>query len=273
MSRKRSNSPIYDVITVLFVILTVAVGAVLVLIINDPNTALNPFPPPTIPPIVNLPTLTPSATPTSTPTATATPSITPTATATGTATPTSTPTATATPTITPTQVLAGANEQTPQPPPAQPATLAPLDDGSGNIISGASPVQTTAVSPPSAARTRSPYPFTVDTIRRTANPGEQGCQWLSIAGTVSGLMGEPLPGLAVEVTGENFRQVQFSGSAARWGESGFEVPVGAAPRTATYTVQIKSSTGGLLSDAIEVETGNTCNETVTLVEFVQNHPY
>lgn len=267
MSRKRSNNPIYDVITVLFVILTVVVGALFVLIINDPNVALNPFPPPTVPPIVNLPTLTPSATPTATPTATATPSITPTPSATGTATPTSTPTATATPTITPTQVLAGANGAAqPSAPPSGAATLPPLDDGSGNIISG-------AVETPIPAQTRSAYSFTVDVIRRTANPGEEGCQWLSIAGTVTGLMGEPLPGLAIEVEGENFRQVQFSGTASRWGESGFEFVVGAAPRRATYTIQIKSSTGGLLSDAIEVQTGNTCDETVTLVEFVQNHPY
>lgn len=267
MSRKRS-SPVYDLITVLFAVLTVGVLAVMVLIINDPNTSLNPFPPPTLPPIVNLPTLTPSATVTNTPTPTGTPThtLTPTPTATGTAT--STPTGTPTATASPTSVLAGAS---PQPQlPAAPATLAPLDDGSGNVISGGAPP---AVATPFAAPTRSPFPFTASEVRYEPNPGGEGCRWLSIAGTVSGLLGEPLAGLAIEIDGDSFRQVQFSGSASRWGESGFEFTVGGAPRAATYTLHIKSQTGGQLSERIAITTGNTCNTNVALVDFVQNHPY
>ncbi len=273
-----NRSTLYDVITLLFVILTVGLVAILVLIINDPQTTLNPFPPPTVPPLVNLPTLTPSATvtPTATPSGTPTITLTPThtalppsATATHTATPTDTPT------ITPTQVLAGVDPQpqnTPVPPP--PTVFVPLDDGSGNTVPGgeptAAPVTTAA---PLDAPTRSPFPFTVNEVSYEPNPGEQGCQWLSVAGTVTGLLGEPLGGLAIQIDGENFRQVQFSGSAARWGVGGFEFAVGAAPRTATYTLQVKSPTGGLLSDTVEVQTGNTCDSTVTFVEFVQNYPY
>lgn len=263
MSRNRST--LYDIITVLFVVLTVGVLAVIVLILNDPNTSLNPLPPPTVPPIVNLPTLTPSATATNTATPTHTPTHTPTATTTGTATATSTPTHTATPTITPTQVLAGASPQ--EPASGSPATLAPLDDGSGNAIASAATVT------PFTVATRSPFPFTADPVYYEPNPGEQGCQWLSIAGTVTGLVGEPLTGLAIQVEGEGFRQVQFSGSATRWGDSGFEFTIGAAPRTATFTIQVKSQTGGLLSDVIEVQTGNTCNTNIAIVDFVQNHSY
>jgi len=75
----------------------ILIGAV-VLIINDPNTPINPLPPPTIPPMAIVPTLTPSSTPTNTPTATATPTASPTPTDTPTPMPTATPTDTPTPT-------------------------------------------------------------------------------------------------------------------------------------------------------------------------------
>lgn len=272
-----NRSTLYDVITLLFVILTVGLVAIMVLIINDPQTTLNPFPPPTVPPLVNLPTLTPSATITPTATASGTPTNTPTPTNTAippSATASNTPTPTDTPTTTPTQVLAGANPQPQSTTIPQGQTLAPLDDGSGNIVPGSEATATpVGTSTPFDAPTRSPFPFTVTEVSYESNPGDQGCQWLSVAGTVTGLFGEPLPGLAIQIDGENFRQVQFSGSAARWGEGGFEFAVGAAPRTATYTLQVKSPTGGLLSDTIEVQTGNTCDSTVTFIEIVQNHPY
>ncbi len=271
---KRSPA-LYDAITVLFVALTVGVLALMVLIVHDPHTALNPFPPPTLLPVVELPTLTPSATHTATPTATgtATPSATPSATFTPSASPTAT--ASATPTASPTQVIAGA-AATPLSPPPQtlPPEMLPsvptLDDGSGQPVPS---VPAAATPTPFAVPTRSPFPFTVQDVRYEANPGEQGCQWLSVAGTVTGINGEPIPDLAIQIEGENFRQVQFSGSASRWGESGFEFHVGAAPRNATYTLHIKSPTGGPLSEPVEVQTGNTCATNVVLVEFVQNHPY
>lgn len=273
MRQKRTS--LYDAITVLFLVLTVSVAAVTVLILNDPDTPLNPLPLPTVPPVVQLATYTPTATITLTPTATHTPTVThtPTATATPTvtttATVTPTPTATHTPTPTPTQVLAGGNGGAPTLPPDQLPTAVPLDDGNGQVVPNVNTAPAAAIVPP----TRSPFPFTYREVRYLPNPGDQGCQWLSIAGTVTGLVGEPLIGLAIQIEGDNFRQVQFSGAAARWGESGFEFTLGAAPRSATYTLRVKSPTGGLLSELVIVETGNICDTNVALVEFVQNHPY
>lgn len=270
--RRSRAAGLFDVITVLFVVLTVAAATWFVLILNDPQTSLNPLRPPTVPPIVQIPTLTPSSTPTATPTITLTPSatFTPTATGSPTATPTASPTPTATasltPTITPTAVLAGATSLPQTLPPELLPPVPTLDDGSGQAVPGlpATPFQ---------VATRSPFPFTVATVRSVANPGVQGCQWLSIAGTVTGLAGEPVTGLTIQIEGENFRQAQFSGSASRWGASGFEFALGAAPRTVRYTLRIKSPSGGLLSDLVVVETGNTCDTNVTIVEFVQNHLY
>lgn len=323
----------YDVLTVIFLILTVTVGGLVVLIISDPQTALNPFPPPTAPPIANLPSLTPSNTPTITPTPTDTPTATATPTDTPTATATPLPTATPTPTVTATQVVFGADTATPPEQvvgnaPAtdpvangddQPTSLPPLDDGSGSLIgtftvtavgdaaassstgatatsspasTPASPTADSAANPdanpdgdtasvpdtgpgagPAATPTRSAFPFTAEPVRYEANDNDQGCQWLSIAGTIIGLNGEPLPGLAIEIEGENFRSVLFSGSAERWGPAGFEFNLGSAPRAVVYTLRIKGPTGGPISDRIRVETGSTCQQNVAIVEFIQNHPY
>lgn len=264
-----SNTVLYDVITVIFLVLTVSVIAGMVLIINDPGIPLNPFPPPTVFPEVRLPTLTPSSTPTATATATGTPTITFTPSATFTPTDTPTSTGTPTPTITPTPVMPGAPVQTQPPTQALPSTPAPLDDGSGSVVPGSG----TSLPTPIPAATRAPFPFTASDVVYQANDNEQGCQWLSIAGTVTDLGGSPLPGLAIEVNGDSFHNVQFSGSAARWGESGFEFNLGAAPRTATYSLRVLGPTGGPVSDVIIIDTGNTCQSNVAIIELTQNHPY
>jgi hypothetical protein len=242
-----------------------------VLIVSNPNTPLNPLPPPTVPTVVVLPTLTPTATPTVTPTSSATPSVTPTDTATPTATASGTPTSSPTPTPTFTQVVFGAGGQTPQA--VAPPTTAPLDDGSGAIVPGSEAATLPAVGTPVPVPTHSPFPFTTREVRYDPNSGPEGCQWLSIAGTVTGINSEPVAGLAVEINGENFNEVLFSGSSARWGDSGFEFNLGAAPRTATYTLRLLGPTGGPVSELIYVDTGNTCQRNVAIVEFVQNHPY
>jgi len=173
---------------------------------------------------------------------------------------TATPTETGTPTASPTSVISGLEPATV----AAPATLPPLDDGSGNDVSGE------AVTP---APTRSAFPFTSSAVRYQANDNAQGCQWLSIAGTVAGLDGDPLPGIAIEIDGENYRSVVFSGSAPDWGEAGFEFELGSAPRAATYRLRALGPTGGPVSDDLFIETGSTCQRNVAVVEFVQNHAY
>lgn len=268
MTRSKSHA-VYDAITVIFVVLTVGLIGVMVLIISDPNTSLNPFPPPTIAPTVILPSLTPSQTPTATATGTATATPTDTPTITPTATETPLPTETPTPTGTPTQVIFGESSPIPQqPPPSTPEFGTPgLDDGSGLTISGPSAAK------PAATATRAPFPFTAQPVRYSANTGPQGCQWMSIAGTVTGLDGGPRTDVAIEIDGEGFHNVQYSGSAAQWGAGGFEFNLGAAPRAGTYGLRLLGPTGGAISEVVTVETGSTCQSNVTIVEFVQNHAY
>lgn len=266
MASKR-NSPVYDVITALFVVLTVAALGLILLVWRDPQTPLNPFPPPTLPPRVVLPTATLTPTPTDTPLPTSTPTASPTPTATATATATATPTATDTPTITPTPVLSGALSQLPAGELllATP-TPAPLDDGNGGAIPG-------SIGGPRALPTRSPFPFDPREVRFQANENDQGCNWRGIAGSLSALNGDPIVGLAILVEGESFRRVEISGTAEQWGAGGFEVQVGSEPRAEPYTLTVLGPTGAPISPAVPVETGATCDTNVAVVDFVQNHAY
>lgn len=123
---------LWDVLTILLLIALVLAGVVFLQIFMDPYTSLNPFPPPTMPAVIQLPTATNTPRvlpPTWTPTAptggqatlrpsstlppTATSFLVPTATATP--TPTRTPTLTPTVTQTPTNTLIPTATNTPQP--------------------------------------------------------------------------------------------------------------------------------------------------------------
>ncbi|MCC6800537.1 MAG: hypothetical protein IT325_10485 [Anaerolineae bacterium] len=264
----RRNSPVYDLITVVFVVLTVAALGAFVLILADPQTAINPYPPPTIAARVVLPTATHTPTATDTPLPTGTPTATATPTATPTATETPTPTATATPTITPTPVLSGSLSVLPAGDLAVTSTIAPLDDGSGGAIPGS-----VGGTRPAGLPTRSPFPFDPRAVRYEANDNAQGCQWRSIAGTLTTLSGDPVVGLAIAIEGESFRQVAFSGSAERWGAGGFEFQLGTAPRADVYALQVVGPTGAAISPVVPVETASACDANIAIVDFVQNHAY
>lgn len=236
-----------DVITAIFLLLTVLVASVTILLIANPRSPLNPFPAPTFPAVSVLA----SPLPTETATETFTPepySPTPLPSPTPTVTPL--PTATATPTATQTPVVGGAGVTPTQ-------------------------AQTESVAATLPQYTLSPFPFTVKPIKFAANTTQDGCQWQSIAGTVVDLAGKPIKGLAIRVAGSNgnIDEVHYSGTALTFGESGFEVFLGAIPREDQYTVQLLGRTGAPISDTINITTRIGCDQNVVIVNFVQNHPY
>lgn len=244
-----------DVITALFLLLSVGVVSVTVLLIANPQSPLNPFPPPT-----NMPRLvlaTPAPTTTITLTFTAIP---PTPTI-PTATPTPSPTPTETPTITP--------------------TTTPVVGGISVIpaITPTAPTPANTVDPASIQSTRPAFPFSVKSIRYQANEGAEGCRWQSIAGVVLNLAGQPRGkqegSLAVSVSGDNSRidEFTYTGTEPRFGESGFEIFLGVVPRVADYTVELRGTTGAPISEKVTVQTREACNENVAVIEFMQNYPY
>lgn len=232
-----------DVITAIFLLLSVASVSLTILLIANPQSPLNPFPPPTLPRLVLLatpqPTFTPSITPTPLP---ATPTLpTPTRTPLPSATITNTPTASYTP------VVGGA---------AFPTLTAPPQTATPKF-------------------TLSPFPFTAEPVKYVGNAGKEGCQWQSIAGSVVDMNGKPIKGLALRVTGSNgnIDEFAYTGTQPRYGDSGFEVFLGTTPHEDNYTIQLLGRTSNPISDIITITTKADCNSNVAVIAFSQNHPY
>jgi hypothetical protein len=128
---------------------------------------------------------------------------------------------------------------------------------------------------PVSAPTTSIFPFTLqnEAVTYTQNTNDEGCAWSSIAGQVFGLNSEPIVGLPVQVVGESFEQIEFTGTATAFGPSGYEVFLNTTPVEAEFQVRLLNTTGAPLSETIIVRTLSSCERNVAIVNFVQNHEY
>ncbi len=221
------------------------VGGCTVLMVN-PYAGFNPFPPPTLPPTIEIPpTPTPPLLPpTWTPTATNTP------TATATFTPTHTPTATIPPTVTP--------------------TLLP---GTTPTVVATAPGPTATPLPRFGAQAGTP----AYQSSRVFHP-EAGCNWLSVGGQVLEADGAPVaadPPLFVLVrgllNGQPVDQLALVGMAAQFGPAGFEVQLAAQPVDSSQAVyaQLVDINGYALSDPIFFDTHADCDRNVVVLNFVR----
>lgn len=237
---------VFDIITVIFLIAAVAMIFVTILIINNPDVSFNPFP------LAALPTeyRPPTSTITPTPLPSHTPSVTPFP-PTPTPTQTNTPPATDTPTpsVTPTLVVPGI------------ATNQASERGTPNTVQAPSPT------------VNADFPFIAREVRYERNTNDQGCNWMSIAGNVTGRSGEPVTDLAVEIKGTDFEFIRFTGNDPLFGASGFEVKIDETPRRDEFIVNLIGPTGVPVSDFVIVTTSETCDRNVAIVEFVQVGDY
>jgi hypothetical protein len=241
-STRPSGSGCADVITAIFLILTVSVIAITVLLIANPQSPLNPLPPSPLPTIIVLATAAPTNTPTKTdtplpasptPIATITPSFTATV-------PTNTPTSSYTPVI------------------AVRATV-------GSPAAGRTP---------SPAYTQSTFPFTVNTIRYVANTTKDGCSWQSIIVLALDLNKQPIKGLLAHIVSPpNMDEWDPLNQHSQLGDNTLEVVLGSVPREDQYTVTLVNHTGNAISDVINVQTHTACDQNVAVVTFMQNHAY
>ncbi|NJL95954.1 MAG: hypothetical protein HC915_20590, partial [Anaerolineae bacterium] len=122
----------------------------------------------------------------------------------------------------------------------------------------------------------SEFPFAVREPLYRRHLGTEGCDWLSVAGTVTSLLGQPyvnLDNLAVEVSGNRVSAVAFVGEALQFGPAGFEVRLGAAPRRGQFAVRLLGRMGEAVSDYLFLNTEDSCDRNVVFVEFVQNRDY
>lgn len=227
----RRGTACFDIATAVFVIASVLIIGATVILLNNPSAPFNPLPVATVPEIAQLP----SPTITLTPTFTLTPTITLTPTPFPTFTPTATFTDTPPPSATPTSVILGA--------PAAVVTRAPA--------------------------TRSPIQFVAREVQYETNTNQFGCNWVGIAGDVTGINGEPLTDMGIHVVGDDFDLIIFSGSSPEYGLSGYEVQVDDRPAVAEYSVQLLDVRGNPISDLVFVTTGDTCDRNAAIVDFVE----
>lgn len=129
--------------------------------------------------------------------------------------------------------------------------------------------------PPPVTNTVAVFPFTLqdEAVTYKANENDEECAWLSIAGQVFDLNGNPLPGLPVQVSGDNFEQIEFTGTAEDFGPSGYEVFLNQTPVEAEFEVRLLNTTGMPLSEPIVVRTLSSCDRNVAIVNFIQNHEF
>ncbi len=221
-----------DRIAIFFFLATFVLLGWMIAVWQNPQSALNPFPPATrFAEITATPQPQPSTTPTEPPTVAPTPSFTP--------------------------LVEIALQRTadsgsfPTPTPGSPS-------GGG-----------------SATSTPSPYPFALAEtgVVYAPNNNGRGCDWSSIAGTVTGLRGEPLDGYGIHIVGDVLDEKVFSGTAQTFGPGGFELFLNGVPQPARYTVRLLSAAGAPLSDEIVVVTSDQCSQNVALVNFVQQRAF
>ncbi len=192
-----------NLLTIVFLLGTVGVGALIVTIAQNPYTPLNPFPPFTPLPIVITATFLP-----------------PTALPTGTIEPTAT--------FTPVAVEVGGTPQT----------------SFSFILAHEQPVY-------------------------APNANEKGCNWSSIAGTVTDKQGQALDGYRVRVSGNGINETVFSGAAITFGSGGFELFLNGTPQAQTYTVQLLDPNSQPLSPPYSVTTQASCDQNVAVLQFIQ----
>ncbi len=240
-----ANTRLYNLITVIMLILTFVVCLVVVILaINPPSQARaqpTVFVFPTDTPTLAGPTLNPTWTvsPTATVTGTPAPTVTPRPSITPTPSDTPTPTNTLTPTPTPTATFTPTNSPTP--------TVTPTN-------------------------TQSPFDYVLQKgeVRYTQNfANSAGCDWAGIAGEVFDIKGNHKLGLIIHVYGGGIDERLVSGSATAYGASGWERSVGNKPSSGLFHVQLEASDGTLLSAVVDVQMIPSCSKNLALVNFVQ----
>lgn len=234
--KRRRSGLIWNILTVLTLILFLLVILVFFIIFVDPNSSLNPFPPPTY-----NPALAPF-TATTVPRFTLVPSWTPTNEI---IQPTNTPVATNTPLVTSSV-------------PENPTSTAPTGgEGAGEFAF------TLQQGSPSAIAGSQFHP-------------DVGCQWSGVAGQATSLNGEAVQGLFIQLGGslpgvDHVDNLTMTGLAPEYGPGGFEITISneLVVSDNTLWIQLLDQQNLPLSDRIYISTYADCERNLILVYFDQ----
>ncbi|MCS6908496.1 MAG: hypothetical protein RML93_11540 [Anaerolineales bacterium] len=233
---RRLPTTVWNLLTVLFLLMTCCAASATLAIYVDPYSSLNLFPPPTPIQPIQPPTLTPTPLQILPPTWTPSPTVTP--------IPTSTPTHTPTPTLTTTPTQTEAPTPTPLPPELVLYTLGP---GSPKAMAS------TAFYPDFGCKWAG---VAGQIFAANGEPVPLGSVVVLVGGTLNG---------------ERIELLSLSGMAPQYGPSGYEVVLGDIPIASqgSLYIQLFDPQGRPLTDRIYFETFGACEQNLVLINFVQ----
>jgi hypothetical protein len=223
----------FNLLTLLVLMMICGVGLLILVVFINPHIGINPFPPPTLPALALLPTSTP------------------------------TPQLSLPPTWTPTAVLHPTSTRPPRPT----STRVPTEPASTEA--GTDATQEPAENMPFVIQPGNPV-----AIGNIAHP-DLGCDWMGIAGQATGLDNSPVIGLMIqlggELNGKKMVPVTLTGTAAQYGEGGYEFTLSEKPVSSKQTlwVQLMDQEGTPLSEKIYFDTFSDCEKALVLLNFNQ----
>jgi heme/copper-type cytochrome/quinol oxidase subunit 2 len=234
--RKKSSGKVWNILTIVVLVTLLCVMSFFILIFVDPNSSLNPFPPPTLNPADYTPTVT------------------------------VTPKYTLIPSWTPTDVLIQAtNTQIPSNTPVvtikvveSPTSAPPLATG----ITGSFAFEVQLGSPSAIAGT-------------DFHP-DAGCNWMGVAGQATSLNGEAVKGLFVQLGGSMpgesiMDNLVMTGMAPQYGLGGFEFTLAdkLIASEGTLWIQLLDQQNLPLSDRVYFNTYDDCQKNLVIIYFTQ----
>jgi hypothetical protein len=252
--KSRSLAWLWNLLSILLLLATLGVIAVVALIYTNPASSLNPFPAPTLIPTLFMPTRRPLP---PTQNYSPTPSPTFTLTLTATLTPTATP-------IPPTATITLTPSQTPtQTPTAIQAT----------------PLGTDIPTATATLRSSSIFSFALQAeprgIESSLFNAGRTCQWMGVAGQVFDLKNSPITlGIIVQlggvVDGRVLNVNSLTGTARQYGEAGYEITLADhVAANSSVWIRLLDQSYIPISDRVFFDTYADCNKNLIIVNFKQ----
>jgi hypothetical protein len=236
--RRNSTAMVWNVLTALVLAMAACMAGIFLLIFTNPHSALNPYPPPTLPTPLAFPTGTATSAIQLPPTWTVAPTQEPSE------TPTLLPSSTPIPTFTPYGL--------PTTTPDRKATLTPggfafvVAKGNQDAISS-----------------------------ETLRPGDN-CKWMGVVGQVFDLRGAPVPGQFIYMGGTLAggvitEQPTITGLLLQYGRGYYEFKLADLPilSRGTLWLQIRDQAGLAMSDKYYFDTYDSCDKNMVVVNFQQ----
>jgi hypothetical protein len=234
--KRRPAGMVWNILTILVLLVTACIALIFFLIYINPNSGLNPFPPPSFNP------------------------------ANATATPTVTPRFTLVPSWTPTNIVY-------QPTETLASTHTPVITATNVAVPTATPPAATAATNDYAFALQKGSPAVIDANQ--FHP-DVNCNWSGVAGQAGSLNGEAVRGLFVQLGGsldgvDSVDDLTMTGLAPQYGQGGFEITLSdrLIASAGSLWIQLLDQQNLPLSDRVYFNTYDDCTKNLVIIYFEQ----